>query len=379
MKKNIAYGCLSVSVPGIPGNPAENSLRKHTIILQCALNISEETVLSIKFSNSSHIVKFFPDANVACQHRENWATVNVVSFIKDKQLRLHFIVSNGQDLCDPILSSVQDVNLQNNPALLPAEHIDVAPLPVTYPFLVASALQEELDPLLALHKHAKYLPDEPMAKTLALFNSNGKVFNIIAYSINKMGMPFNAVALTRIIEKFKPTYVIFIGTCGGLRKNNGFKEGDVLIPEYIYAYDHGKYDDTGKFQIEHRHYDVSDLLRTLTADMIQENKKQYRFNFDLQCGFCSGSSVVSFSQMRDRIKKVANRKVMGFDMEAYVLAIIKQLYADVHTLVIKGVMDFGARKKDTHKKAAKQNAATLANDLLKFIVDKNSFPPAKGA
>ena len=137
-----------------------------------------------------------------------------------------------------------------------------------------------------------------------------------------MGLPVNGVALTNVIRNYEPRYVIFIGTCAGLNPGDN-KKGDVLIPEYVYAYDSGKYDDTGKFKVEHRHYDLSQTIRTMASDMIQKNAK-YKFGIEQNCGFCSGASVVSNKTKRNQIIKGKNRKVAGFDMEAYSLAVINQ-------------------------------------------------------
>jgi nucleoside phosphorylase len=95
----------------------------------------------------------------------------------------------------------------------------------------------------------------------------------------------------------------------------------------------------------------------------------YTFNIKPACGFCSGSSVVSSREMIDKIERDANRKVSGFDMEAYVLAVINHLFQDVDTIVIKGIMDFGVNKGDKYKKIARDNSAKVADDLIKYIID----------
>jgi nucleoside phosphorylase len=237
-----------------------------------------------------------------------------------------------------------------------------------YHIMVASALNEEMTPFLDNHRGKwKYLNKEKTLKTFEIQNSKGTKFNVLTYSVDKMGLPVNGVALTDIIRQYAPRYVIFIGTCAGLQPDE-HKEGDVLIPEYVYAYDSGKYDDTGKFKVEHRHYDLSQTLRTLVADMINE-KAKYRFNIEQNCGFCSGASVVSNKAKRKQIIDGKNRKVAGFDMEAYSLAVINQFCNGVETMVIKGIMDFGEKKGDNFKIKAKNNCAKIANDLIFYMVE----------
>jgi nucleoside phosphorylase len=244
-----------------------------------------------------------------------------------------------------------------------------------YSILVASALREELTPFLKGENWTNAKHD----KNIRIFNktnSRRRNFNVVSYSINKMGMPINGVGLTKVIERYEPKYVIFIGTCAGLNpksssNKSGNSEGDVLIPDYIYAYDSGKHNDKGEFKIEHRHYDVSQNLRGIAIDMLEEIRKT-RFEVDTDCGFCSGASVVSNKDMRDAIVNDANRKVAGFDMEAYVLACINNEYPNVETIVIKGIMDFGKKKSDSNKKKAKENCAKIAKELVSYIIENDS-------
>lgn len=248
---------------------------------------------------------------------------------------------------------------------LPSKTSDDTPY---YHIMVASALNEEMTPFLNLHKGKwKYLDDTRTIKTLKIKNSKNTEFNILTYSSDKMGLPVNGVTLTNIIRKHNPRYVIFIGTCAGLNPKD-HKEGDVLIPEYVYAYDSGKYDDKGNFKVEHRHYDLSQTLRTFAADMIEHNPK-YRFGIEQNCGFCSGASVVSNKAKRKQIIDGKNRKVEGFDMEAYSLAVINQFCSEVETMVIKGIMDFGTKKDDKFKIKAKKNCAKIADDLIKYMIE----------
>ena len=107
--------------------------------------------------------------------------------------------------------------------------------------------------------------------------------------------------------------------------------------------------------------------------MLSTAHKKYKFTIETSCGFCSGASVVNSEQKTKAIEKSANRKVLGFDMEAYVIAIIDYLYSDVETLVIKGIMDHGVKKNDGSKSVAKNNPAEIANDLVQYIVNNHKL------
>lgn len=304
------------------------------------------------------------------KHTGNKYSLTFTRFKKSQSIKLHVLISNWNGNDDFIIKSqTPDVVLIKSQTDAKETSVVVTPLPVKHHFLVASALQEEIKPLLKDKKKWEYFDDQKITKTSKLSNSKGNVYNVLLYSINKMGMPINGVAITKIIEQHKPKYLLFIGTCGGLKKTNKLKEGDILVPEYIYSYDSGKHNDKGKFEIEHRQYEVSPSLIGMANDMMSIKNKKYKFNVKPSCGFCSGASVVSSKLMRNRITKKANRKVLGFDMEAYVIAVINHLYPDVETLVIKGIMDFGKNKGDEFKEIAINNAAEFAYDLMEYIIE----------
>jgi nucleoside phosphorylase len=244
-------------------------------------------------------------------------------------------------------------------------------LPLKYDVLVASALHEEVQPLLK-GKHWDYVHEEKHAKTYRVSDVYGTVYHILCYSPNKMGMPYNGVALTKIIEQFGPRILLFIGTCAGFDKTKKIKKGAVLVPEYIYDYGSGKHQKK-KFFTEYRPYDVSSSLLTFLEDMINQRSLPYDFNVELSCGFCSGASVVDSRSLKQAIEKKAGRKVLGFDMEAYVIAVINSLYHNTEALVLKGIMDFGVKKTDKDKKRAKANAAKVTDDLVTYLVNNKKI------
>lgn len=373
MKKILHYNYFCQVVPQLPlkvNEETSNPYYKYSFIFKNETrDINGNHTITLMFNPNTRINNVIvSNDSLISKTKENKVTITFNDLKKLQLFKLHLLISNSNNLENiKITSKDPDLSCLKSDDIIIKRSLNVIPLPIKYDFLVASALQEELDPLLK-GKEWGYLDEQKIAKTIRVVNSRGYIYNIILYSINKMGMPFNGVAITRIIEQQKPQYVLFIGTCAGLKKSGNLKEGDILIPDYIYSYDSGKYNDKGHFEIEHRHYDVSSSLICLVNDMINKHRK-YKFTIVPSCGFCSGASVVSSKEMRNKITQEANRKVLGFDMEAYVIAVINQLYSDVETLVIKGIMDFGENKTDKFKEKAKVNAAKVANDLLNYIIE----------
>ncbi len=272
---------------------------------------------------------------------------------------------------------------------------------IDYNILVAAALDEELSLFLNREKNEKhwdYVDENNLIKSYRVSDVYGNVHHILCYSPDHMGMAYNAVGLTKIIEKYNPKFVLFIGTCADLSGETGanfkkfinrsikflqsliqskdqvdvknksldLKEGNVLIPKYIFDYGSGKHNGD-KFQHEFRPYNVSESLVALANDMLRRKNRSYDFKVDSSCGFCTGSAVVNSKKVRKKIKIIANRKVRGLDMEGYVIAVINHI-CKTEAIVIKGIMDFGSGKTDEYKNAAIENSAKVADDLIAEIV-----------
>src|SRR5882672_3342044 len=76
----------------------------------------------------------------------------------------------------------------------------------TFNYLVTAALQEELNAFYELtSKITKHSRREGGAVELH-FEHNKRDIRILAYTANKMGMPYNAAAIMRIISIHQPIY-----------------------------------------------------------------------------------------------------------------------------------------------------------------------------
>lgn len=328
--------------------------------------------IDIAFEKASLITKAFvaPSSIVLSLHEAN-VSLEISELKKDQEIKLHVYIYENSESVDVKSNSSGISLIERKKEIINHKHSVQVGLPLKYSILVASALHEELNQLLK-DQHWSYANEDQLTKTYRVGDVKGNVFHIICYSSNKMGMAFNGVALTKMIEQYKPSFVLFIGTCAGFRKTKTLKQGDVLVPEYIYEYSSGKHR-AKKFEIEYRHYDVSPVLTTFVNDMLSKRFRPFKFNVKDTCGFCSGSSVVNSVKMKKSIEDSANRKVLGFDMEAYVIAVINHLYDDVETLVIKGIMDFGSKKNDLFKKTAIKNSTIFTNELIEYIINNQKI------
>jgi nucleoside phosphorylase len=248
----------------------------------------------------------------------------------------------------------------------------------TYHFLVAAALQEELNEFYEMNRKFKQRVATDGSAYEISFTRNKNLIKIITYTPNKMGMPFNAAAIMNIVNIHKPKYTLFIGTCAGLT-NQKRKCGDVLVPFRVFSYESGKYE-KGGFSPDYVTYETGEVLRR-EAEVLKNRRRGKTFDVFTDEDFCSGAAVIDDETKRSEIIKNSGRKATGLDMEAFAIACINSIVdADQELLVIKGISDFALNKSTNEseggKKKAMKNAADFAFELIVHLQD-NFVAPKK--
>ncbi|HEV7333153.1 MAG TPA: hypothetical protein VGN63_19110 [Flavisolibacter sp.] len=229
-----------------------------------------------------------------------------------------------------------------------------------------SALQEELDAF--LKRVSPNFRRLELDVALVTYKDQGNSIEILTFSADKMGMPYNAAKLMQIITTFHPKYVLFIGICAGLK---GHKLGSVLIPKRVFSYESGKLE-KGEFLPDYTSYETSDFLRKRAESL--RNKEFNSFGYDVTTDedFCSGSAVINDEGKVQEIKDNGARKLSGLEMEAFSVACINDIMSPhCELLVIKGISDKAINKDasetDGSRDLAKKNAADFALRLISYI------------
>jgi nucleoside phosphorylase len=137
---------------------------------------------------------------------------------------------------------------------------------MSYKYLVVSALQEELDEFML--KVSPSTEELELDVMLAKIQHRSKSVEILTFTADKMGMPFNAAKLMQIILSFRPKFIFFIGICAGIKDH---PPGSVLIPKRVFSYESGKYEN-GVFSPDYTSYDTSDVLRKKAQSLNTANK-----------------------------------------------------------------------------------------------------------
>lgn len=208
-----------------------------------------------------------------------------------------------------------------------------------------------------------------------------KRLSVVACAAPSMGMTAACVTACKVIERWRPRFLVMCGIAAGTAKDQKF--GDVLVAEAAYDYGSGKIADleAGKRIFIpsplQRHIDAAlhALLQQWQRDQtgMDEIRKawhqQQRESPKLWIGLmASGAAVVQSQELVDEILQ-ESRKVIGLEMEAYAIFQAAELAREPRprVLVAKSISDFANKKK---KDDAQQYAAfTSARFVYEFFTN----------
>lgn len=214
-----------------------------------------------------------------------------------------------------------------------------------------------------------------------IINIHEKKFSINATYQDRMGSINTAIITTKLINKFRPKYVIMIGICAGDKSCTKF--GDIILANPTINCDSGKWQIINKervFSHDPHHIPTTTKLKGL-IDLLS-NKKIDIFNIHenyradkpdniptIKIGsIACGSSVISDGSLYEEIKEKQGRKILGLDMESYGLYAACDLAYDPKPeyCCIKSVSDFADENKENrYQKYAAYTSANIFDLLIK--------------
>ncbi len=203
---------------------------------------------------------------------------------------------------------------------------------------------------------------------------------IYAARQDEMGMTASATLTMKLIEHFRPKYVIMPGIAAGALEESSDSQmyGDVILANLVWNYSNGKYVSKDKAQIVFG--DVGFIPRP-TSVKVDEDLLQY---FDkavhsahnethvLVGALASGSTVVANRLILEKQIKGQFDSTKGLEMEAYGV-----VYAASHAteprpkaIIAKSVCDFAdSRKSDMYQKFAAYTSCDFIKLMLEEILD----------
>jgi nucleoside phosphorylase/CheY-like chemotaxis protein len=259
-------------------------------------------------------------------------------------------------------------------ATLPIQHlVDLA--------IITSSPSIELSEVLRLDHnfHGEFHKEDAHLYYLSKWKNHlGKELKVIACAAPHMGMTSACTTTHKVIERWRPKYVIMCGIAAGTKPE--FNYGDILIGEMIFDYGSGKISDTksGKrvFIPDPRPLTIDDETRAL-LQVIERNQdgiveimkawqgKSIRQIPKIRMGvIASGAAVVQSNALLEEMVLKTSRKTIGLEMEAYGFAYAAHFSKKPKPkfIVLKSVSDYADnRKNDDWQQLAAFTSARFAH------------------
>ncbi|WP_439694595.1 hypothetical protein ACFGVS_15160 [Mucilaginibacter sp. AW1-7] len=251
---------------------------------------------------------------------------------------------------------------------------------------VTALLTPELEAVLKLPYNWEKLkiPNDSANYSIGkLMLDDGRAMNIAATHLPQMGMVATATACTKLIEHFRPRYMIMTGICGGVEGKVNL--GDIIISDMSYDLDSGKLSDKDGqpvFEPDYRSIQLDaglkNALMGLTTDknILREIKDQWQGDaqsaeLKLHIGpMGSGAAVISHAGYIEEKMKY-QRKLIAIDMETYAVFYAAQHSTDPKptALSIKCISDHAnAHKNDNVQKYGSFISAKTADHVIRNVI-----------
>jgi nucleoside phosphorylase len=253
-------------------------------------------------------------------------------------------------------------------------------------FLVITALKDpELSEVLKLNfnwQPPDFFGDNTLIHKGLVPTSSGDK-SIIATCLPKMGPVSSAILTSKLIEKYRPRYVVMTGICAGVRSK--VELGDVILATSSWSWETGKWSTSNgqkSFEIEPHHINIVPRIKSL----VEITFKDRSFLFDLYESFPSkqkpkavpniktgsiacGSSVISDKSVLRDIK-TQDRSMIALDMESYGLYYASFLADSPKPIFfcLKAVCDFAdEEKEDDYQHFAAYMSAKVFERLIENL------------
>lgn len=203
---------------------------------------------------------------------------------------------------------------------------------------------------------------------------------IVAARQDEMGMTASATLTMKLIEHFRPKYVVMPGIAAGAMEEAGDSQmyGDVVLANMVWNYSNGKYVPKDQasivfgeigFKPRPTALKVDESLLPYFEKSIRSEKNETHVHIG---AMASGSAVVANKQILDQQVKGQFSDTKGLEMEGYGVA-----YAASHAtaprpkaIIAKSVCDFAdSRKSDLYQKFAAYTSCEFVQLLIEEILD----------
>lgn len=191
---------------------------------------------------------------------------------------------------------------------------------------------------------------------------------------SEVGMVAATALSAKLIEHFRPRYLIETGIAAGVSLENEQRYGDVIVADVIWTYDTGKFvkAENAKIRFGNVGFISKSSQFVLDSKILEYIKKAINSprnpNHVLIGPIACGASVVSNREILQQQVYMQKKQTIGLDMESYGI-----VYMATHAtaprptpIIIKSVSDYADEKKDD--RVQKFSAYTSA-EFAKFLYE----------
>ncbi len=223
------------------------------------------------------------------------------------------------------------------------------------------------------------IPGDERIYDTAEFERDGKTYKIVCAKQDKMGMTSAAVTTMKLIEGFRPRYVIMVGIAAGIALDSGSSQmyGDVLVADTVWDYSSGKYVSPDDAEIvfgdigflpRYTHETIPDVIMPYIEKAIASPENECHVHLGPMA--CGTSVVANRSLIEKRIHSQMDNTV-GLDMESYAVVYACNQATDPKPIpiIIKSICDFAdSEKGDDYQRFAAYTSCEFAKLLYeKFL------------
>ena len=205
-------------------------------------------------------------------------------------------------------------------------------------------------------------------------SADGHEHSLIAAQQNTMGMTAAAFLASKVIDAFRPEYLIMCGIAAGLGSEAGHIYGDVIIPDIVWDYSAGKFTPPvdsaitfGNVGFQPRPSSIA--LDDGILDIVKGLKGKTDFELLIGPMACGSAVIANREAIEARIQHVMP-ETLGVDMESYGIfyAAVNSAAPKPKAIVIKSICDYAdSDKSDNYQKFA----AYTSSEFTKYLLENH--------
>lgn len=226
----------------------------------------------------------------------------------------------------------------------------------------------------------KVFEDDDQIYYEAEIRKNGKTVLITAARADEMGMTAAAVLSTKLIQRYKPKYLIMPGIAAGIGDRGAHAQmyGDVILADSVWNYSTGKYVSSDEadvtygaigFQSRPSVIENDESINSVFEKIVHSENNPCHVLFGT---LATGSAVVANREVVEKQILAINKDTIGLEMEGYGVAYAAKhaAHPNPYFIIAKSICDFADESKsNSFQKLAAHSSCEFIQFLLNEVLE----------